>query len=293
MLDSPRNAAGHVKVGGDLGSSQPYLPLLVHPALVYGPPRAAHLTAQNLGQLLHQGETLGVPHAPAAGDNDLGLAQRHLRTDLLADHLQHLASDLEAINVYGDGLYFSSPTGIGQGRTESAGQDGRHLRSGFGADAGLEVLAAVDRIGGQQLTLHLVNLKAQTVGEESRPQALSQARGQVTAHAGGPQEDDLWLPLFNEIAQHLAVDFGAVLTQTRIIGHVDHIGTVGDEFLPELLRALSQEDGLDVDAQAIGQLTSLAQHLQDHRGQGVAFFLSHHPDIAVGALLLHFAHHAF
>ena len=73
---------------------------------------------------------------------------------------------------------------------EGPGTDGGHLGTAFrGDDLGHEV--AAERGGGLDEEPLVVDVQADAVGGEARPEALGHPRGKLPAEGGGADQDDL------------------------------------------------------------------------------------------------------
>ena len=172
--------------------------------------------------------------------------------------------------------------------------DGGHLGTAFrGDDLGDEV--AAERGGGLHEEPFVVDVQADAVGGEARPEALGNPRGKLPAEGGGADQDDLRVLPLRQSRHEMRVGFHAVAGQPRIVGKVDLVGAVGN-VLPHnpakggvlgegivhpLLRPVAEDNPAHLGVDLPGQLPRPGEELEGHPVLKVVPVVAEYPDASL------------
>ena len=288
MLHSARYASRDIQPGPHGGPSLPHLVLLWDIPGINGRSRGAHLTPQQIGQVVDEPKTLLTAYACTPGHNHRRALEVHGRlTRLPTEHLE-----CQVCLVKGRCYPLDDPR-AGAVRIlppHHPFAHGGHLRVHGGVDDGSDHVAAE---GGpylvQQALIRLLvlpgdviaNLQVGAIGSQPSPHRAGHPRRQVTAHGSGTIKEDVRLTLLDQSCHHLGVWQGAVVLQLGMVSPQHHVSTVMDGHLCQRLNLMTTQHAVHPAAQYVRQLLCLGQQFQADVGNLPIGLLDKNPNIPV------------
>ena len=86
--------------------------------------------------------------------------------------------------------------------------------------------------------------------------------------------------LADHVHDHLGVGHDGEGFEARVLGEEDLVAAVGEEFVRAVFDLVAEQHGLELDAEAVGELSPLADEFQTDRGDLARLLFDEYPDVA-------------
>ena len=198
-------------------------------------------------------------YTAATADEDLSLGDvGHLLVGL--DGLDEFYLELAGIELGCELGYDALATGLALHLLHHTGTNGRHLRTVVRADDGRHQVTAKGGTSHAELGILVLigfDVELGAVGCQTRLEAGSDARSQVTANGGSTIEHDAGFAVQDDLANGLGILFAEEVLQLGSINHDNLVGTILDKHLSLVLDALTQQHGNNLLTEGVGQVAGL------------------------------------
>jgi hypothetical protein len=294
VLNGAAYADGDVETGPYGCAGLTYLVVTVDEAKVHGGPCGSGSGSEAVGEVPDEPEVFLASYARTAsydysGGLEVNLSSLHVLFQYLDG--QVIGQDADGL---GDDLWLSAGVRFGHGHY--AFTDGSHLRPAVEVDdcgddvaaeggANLEKQILIDLVGLADLVV--ADLQVGAVGGKAGFCGACDSWGQVAPAGCGAIKYNLGLVFMDQIVNDLSVRIRLIMFEQRMLSEVNPVGAVIGQPVGECPAVLAQEQGGQLYAKLVGELSAFAQKFNRSIFELACMLLGKDPNLSGGVDLNH------